>query len=382
MRLVRMGLAVLILALSLGTAQAARDDVDYLGLATLLLRDGHVQRAAQALGHVKESEPTLDRIRFFTLKAVIALRQQKHRDALVAFEKAIQAGAKDPQLQLSRARSAFALKECEVVLNALTAAGSRANAESDYFLMRAHCLWAVDRRAHALAALVDGHKAFPAHKAFVRRRIHRLMQLNLFREAAQVGQSFLERPDSDEDDVAFVSQALIKSKQSKLAIPILETALLRFPDAKKLRVQSAHAWLKSGHPQTAARIFESLSFRDPNHARDAAEIYREHDRLDRALKLNGRILDQAAKVRQRIAILLDLERFDGVVALAPRLSRLKLLTQDEELRYALAYAYFRLGQYGQAEGHLKKLQSPELFRRAAELRKAMAECQQANGQCD
>jgi hypothetical protein len=47
---------------------------------------------------------------------------------------------------------------------------------------------------------------------------------------------------------------------------------------------------------------------------------------------------------------------------------------DEDLRYALAYAHFQGGDYARAEGHLTALKRPELFRKATELRRLMAEC--------
>ena len=67
------------------------------------------------------------------------------------------------------------------------------------------------------------------------------------------------------------------------------------------------------------------------------------------LRANARILDQKVKLKQRVAILIDLERFEAVSALEPRLSRMELLDDNQELRYALAYALFQVGEHRRAE---------------------------------
>jgi len=147
-------------------------------------------------------------------------------------------------------------------------------------------------------------------------------------------------------------------------------------------VQLGHAWLGAEHPIVGARMFERAALYDPAYSRDAAEIYREEGLLARALALNGRLFEQPAKLRQRLALLLDMQRFEAAAALEPRLSRLDLLADDEELRYALAYARFRLGDFRGAERHLQRLRRPEMFERAGPLRKAMADCRAGVARCD
>jgi hypothetical protein len=183
------------------------------------------------------------------------------------------------------------------------------------------------------------------------------------------------------EDHLFVSEALLQAGQHAEARLLLEEAQLRFGEDERLLVQLGHAWLGTAHPLVAARIFEAAARFDPKYARDAAELYRERQMFGRALALNGRLLEQPAKLRQRMALLIDMERFEAVVALTPRLSRLGMLGDDEELGYALAYAHFRLGDFAEAEARLRRLTTPALFERAAALRKAMADCR-AGGECD
>ena len=134
--------------------------------------------------------------------------------------------------------------------------------------------------------------AFPDKHDFSRMRMQRLLSLKLYQAAAEVGRSLLAHKTRTIDDMLFVAEALLKSEQGKLAVPILEAALLEHPHDNRLRIQLAHAWLKSGQPLTAARAFEKAALLEGRYARDAAEIYRENGFLNKALKLNARIEKQ------------------------------------------------------------------------------------------
>ena len=57
------------------------------------------------------------------------------------------------------------------------------------------------------------------------------------------------------------------------------------------------------------------------------------------------------------------------------------LMADEDILYALAYAEFKTGDFETAEQHLQKLTRPDLFRKAAELRRAMQDCSGDRWQC-
>ena len=119
---------------------------------------------------------------------------------------------------------------------------------------------------------------------------------------------------------------------------------------------------------------------DPQLISEAAELYRRAGRTSRALMLNGQIRDQSVKLKQRLAILLELQRFEQAASMDEDLVRIGLL-EDEDIRYALAYAVFKTGDFDGAEFHLQKLSRPDLFRKAAELRRAMADCSEEPWQC-
>lgn len=97
--------------------------------------------------------------------------------------------------------------------------------------------------------------------------------------------------------------------------------------------------------------------------------------------MNAEEPDQSVKLRQRMGLLVDLDRFEEAAALEPRLRRHRLL-QDEEVAYALAYALYRTGRLDQAEKRLKVVKRPELFDSATALREAMGRCQADPWMCE
>ena len=52
-----------------------------------------------------------------------------------------------------------------------------------------------------------------------------------------------------------------------------------------------------------------------------------------------------------------------------------------EAAYAIAYALFKTGEFGAAERHLAVLTRADLFRKAAELRRAMQDCRKDRWKC-
>lgn len=358
---------------------AKKDDVDHLALAAALLRDGHADRASKVLVQVDTAQEGLALDRYHTLRGLAAYELKAFEDAFTAFTAAVEAGAKDEALQVYRAQCAYELKRCDDVLTALDAVAELTQAP--LYLMRAECQWQTDARSAALQTLVDGGERFPEkQRDFIRVQVKRLVEVGLYQTAVETADGLLTA-DATLDDYLFLSEALLQSNQHAAARAILEKARLRWPADERPTVQLAHAWLGTGHTRTAAMMFERAADQNPRYAKDAAEIHRRRGAAYSALLQNARILDQQAKLRQRVGILLERERFAAVSALGPRLDRLGLLESDEELRYALAYAWFRQGEFKAAETELRRLKRSDLFERAAGLRKAMAECRQSPDRC-
>lgn len=238
----------------------------------------------------------------------------------------------------------------------------------------------MQRKSEAIATLERGAKAFPEKSEFERIRIFYLIELQLYTAAAEVSRRYLERATATEEDYVAIGEALRTARDYRGAQLILEGARLRYPESEKIVVQLAHAYLDAEQKITSAMLFEEAALLEPKYAFEAAELYKESGQTYRATWMNARVADQTAKTKQRLSLLVDSEDFEAVSALEPKLTRLGLLS-DQSVRYAVAYAAFKTGQFGKAEQHLRQVTTPELLDSALQLRKAIETCREAGWEC-
>ena len=380
--LMRLALVATLLA---GGAQAASggdeiSDAERLELAARLTADGEYERAARALGKVDTRAEELDLAKYHTVAGLIALNQNRNEDAVRNLEDATAAGQADPTVQLYLAQAHFALERWREALAALDATGETADALGGVWQMRAHAWWALGERQRALDTLGQAAARFPANNSFTRRQVFYLIEAGLYQEAAILGRQFLRRGDAKAEDYAAIGSALRRTRSYDEALAILESARLRYPDNDALSKALAQTWLEAGKPLAAARMLEQAALRDPALWVETAELYRRAGYPALALSLNARVPDPARKLKQRVGLLVELRRYGEVAGMESALRRAGAL-EDEDVRYALAYAFFRAGDFAAADRHLAALKRPELFRKATELRKVMEECADAPWSC-
>ncbi len=361
-------------------AQDDMSDPERLELAARLTSDGEYERAARALGKVDTAAEDLDLAKYHTVAGLIAINQNRNEDAIRNLKDAVAAGQADPTIQIYLAQANFALERWPEALAALDAAGETANALGSVWQMRAHAFWAQGQRQQAFDTLTRAAQRFPANNTFTRRQVFYLLEAGLYEEAAELGRKFLTRGDVKAEDYAAIGSALRRTKRYDEALVILESARLRFPDNDAIAKALSQTYLEADQPLAAARLLESAALRDPNLLVETAELYRRAGYGALALSLNARVPDQAKKLKQRIGILVQLKRYGEVTGMESALHRSGVL-DDEDVRYALAYAYFRAGDFAAADRHLAALKRPERFRKATELRKVMEECADAPWSC-
>lgn len=160
----------------------------------------------------------------------------------------------------------------------------------------------------------------------------------------------------------------------------LEAARLKFPASENVVKVLAATYLEQGQPLAAGELMYRASLSNPALKPEAAELFRRAKLYARALAVNAEIGDQSLKLKQRLGILVELGRYAEVRGMEGALTRTRLL-DEEEVRYALAYALYKEGDFAAAEGHLAKLSKPDLFRKATELRQSMQECADERWRC-
>jgi len=368
----------LLIAPSLSLAQESADtiegELERLPLAALLIGDGNYERARQVLAAVDVDDPEVDLIRYHTLSGLVSLNLNELALAVRAFRAAIDAGQDEPVVWLYLAQAYFGQEQWVETLYALDRAGPEATRLPSVFLIRSQAHWQLEEYQQAWSVLSEGREIFPDRAGdFARRQVFLLVEQGLYQEAADQGRRFLAGQNARPDDALAIGNALRQSGQYLEAARILEQARLAHPDKVDLSRLLAHTYLSSDRVLGAAEVLRQAAIYDPRLLGEAAELYRRAGHLMEALTLNAAIIDQNQKLKQRLAILVELQRFEQAAAMEPDLMRTGLL-EDEDIRYALAYAYFKSGEFDDAESQLSRLERPDLFRKATELRRVMEQC--------
>ncbi|MCR9090374.1 tetratricopeptide repeat protein [Algiphilus sp.] len=380
MMLRRLLMLCLLAALPAVAPVQASDEVDYVGLASLLLKDGHYDRAEGALANVDESDEDLDRVRYFTLKGLIKLRNQLHAEAKEALNTAIAAGQEDPVVYLYLAQAHFGLNEYRETLQALQKAGAETQGRPEIVVFRAQAHWQLGEKFKAWDVLADASEQFPETGEFLRRRVFMLIDLGMYRAAAELGLEYIQRFGAEEPDLLAIGRALRQSGEPERALAFLEQAYLRYPGSKSAMLELAHTYLETRRTLAAARLFEQAAAFYPELTSEASELYRDAGHTMHALNLNARTADSQKKFKQRLALLVQLEQFEQVAAMERDLKRVGL-TEEGSVRYALAYAFFKTGRFEKAESYLAGLSDPDLFKQATNLRSAMSSCEESPWAC-
>jgi len=341
-------------------------DADYVGIAAVMLRDGNLSRATDALANVDEDDPDIDRARYYTLRGLLALRTGNPEASITDFQKAVENGQTDPSINAYLAQAFFLTERYQEAIDAVDRLSSLRDFPSLYSV-RAASQWNQDQWEAAFQTLERAELLFPDRDDFARQQVVYLLELGLSQEAAQRSVEFLASAPPEPDSYLTIGQALRQGGQQELAIRVLEEARLRFPASEQVRLVLAQAYLEQEMPRTAARLVEEAAAGNFSLYFEAAELYRRAGEFRKALYLNSLVLDVDRKTRQRFRLLLASERFEEAVAIEPRLNQMGA-TEEDDIRYSLAYAYYRNGQFNQAREYLQGIADPEMFRRAVELR--------------
>lgn len=371
------------LALSCCLAQpvwSADDEVDYMELATLMLRDGNLDRAVNSLQQVDTSVEEFDWVRYHRLFGMAYLRSGNKELAKASLDKAVAAGATEAVVFVYLAQVNFELNDYEGTIAALERAGDEVARIASTYHMRAQAHWLLKQYPEAVAVLDQAAVIFPEEPGFQRRKVFYLIDLGLYQEAAEQGQEYLDRSNGDLEDYVAIGDALRRSGQVDRALRFLEAAKLRFPESTLVSKVLAHTYIEKNSLHVAANIIDEASIQDTDLIPEAAELYRRAGQVYRAMLLNSQVRDQNAKFKQRMALLLELGHYEQAAAMEQDLYRIGLL-DNEDIRYALAYAMFKTGAYDTAEQHLSLLRRSDLFRKAVEVRRAIEECRETPWRC-
>ena len=377
--------AAIVLGCYVHSVQAAENknkvqSADFIELAAVMLKDGHHDRALLALQSVDLGNKKTDLARFYTLQGLAYLGLNDLEAAKDSLQQAVKNGQKDPSIFIYLAQVYFGIKDYKKTIDAIGKAGNLINKDAALISIKAESYWHLKETEAAINALNDGQRAFPADLRFLKRKVFYFVELGLYQEAVKLGRDYLKRSNASAADYIAFGNALRLSREYQEAINILEIARLQFPQDEMTAKLLAHTYLDQGKLNSAAFILEQAALLNPQLQAEAAEVYRRAGRFHKALTLNESISDQKVKFKQRLSILLALKQFERAANMESSLYRTGLL-EDQDVRYALAYALFSSRRFAEANKHLDHLKNADLFRKGTELRRLMEICKTEPWQC-
>jgi len=379
-RILQLLMAVtLLFAAEAGWAKKA-PKTDFISLAATMLKDGHYDRALLSLQSVDMEDEATDLMRFYTLQGLAYMNLNDMLAAKESLQSAIKNGQQDPVIYVYLAQVNYALKEYQELIVAVDKAG---NIVANYPLlleMKAQSHWQLQQPYAAIDTLNTAQQMFSSDYRFMRRKVFYLVELKLYQQAAQLGQQYLNLSAGKASDYIAIGNALRLSKEYQQTLLIMEDARLKFPDNVTIAKVLAHTYMDMGQLNSGAFILEQAAQYDPRLIAEAAEVYRRAGRLYKALTLNPVIREHKVKLKQRLAIFLALKRYEQAANMQKSLYRTGLLG-DQNIRYALAYAYFSSGQFDAASKQIDYLTESELFKKGLELRRMMEACKEEPWQC-
>ena len=360
--------------------EADEADVDYLELASLMLKDNNLERAETALSQVDREREGFDLQRFHVVSGLLQVRKGENQAAIDAFQAAKKLGEVDAVINVYLAQSAFALEQYALVIESLNSAGERVARIPSVYHMRGQAHWLLKQHDMAIAVMDQASLIFPADASFQRRKIFYLIELGLNSTAAELGQAYLEQHQADAADYVAIGNALRVSGNLILALRFLERAKLIFPHDADVTKSLAATYISNQSYHAAANLVHQLALSDPALLSEAAELYRRAGQRHLALTLNSQVEDQKQKLKQRLGLLIELQNYEQAASMEQDIKRVRI-DDDENIQYALAYALFKVGDYEQAESYLSRITDTQLFQKAVEVRKIMADCADEPWRC-
>ncbi|WP_345975012.1 hypothetical protein [Sulfurimonas sp. HSL3-7] len=361
--------------------KSKNDEVDHVALAALLMKDGHYARAAETLNEADTTQKDFDFVLYYTIKGLVFTKQQLYKVANEQFYKAIESGQTEPTIYLYIAQNNFKLLDYQGTIEALDKAGDIAAAKPQLLALRAECHWKLEQRPEALETIAETIARFPDYFAVYKQRFNYYVELGLYQSALEDAEIYLanEKPNA-KTYLSFIG-ALRKSGATQKATELAERGNLKFPESAEMTVMLAHLYLDQEMIHAAADLFDQASIEDAKYTKEAAEMLRRAREFTLALYKNTQLLDTKEKYKQRIAIYLEFGEYERVVSAHSAIERSGLL-EDENIRYALAYAYYMTANFAACEAQLKELTRPDLFAKATELRKNIEKCQNNAWECE
>lgn len=352
----------------------AEEQVDYVNLGATLLKDGYIQRAKTVLEKVDVRKEDFDFARYYSLKGILLHKLSYPTLSNIFIDEAVKRGQNSSSIFLYSAKNFWLLQDYPNVIKALDKAGTAAKEEPQFIVIRAESFKQQGLLEDAWSVLDEGIDLFPAESLFFRQKFYYLLELGYFKTAIEYAHKYLQTKDYTAKDYLAVAYSLRENSQFEAAAALLEEAVIKHRDDKKLVELLGQVYIDQEKYLMAALVFDWAAMKSPSFSHKAAMLYLKSDQPIRSLQLNRRVLDQKEKFKQRLAIDIYLDDYETLIAKEPALKRYNLLEEDSIL-YALGYGFFKTGNYESAKKYLKMVSDSQLFGKASRIFQQIEKCQ-------
>lgn len=405
--------------------EAQEQTINHIEIATIMFYDGNYKKALEELQKAKDSHTNIDWMKYHSMRGIIFLKEEKYTQSIAELNQAIIFTRKKvyqaPVQEKEKREYLFTLfsnkekieepkkvvpvydpeklrkekiEELYIYLSqayyrngqyihtveALDAAGEKGRERAALFTLRAECYWKAGQKASAIATLSKGTKLFPKDATLLKQKFYYFAELTLYQASISAAKAYMQKVPANAQEYISLAQMLFTAGESVEAVKILEEAKMRFPVSAKIHILLGHYYNQKDMPYTTAHLFEQGSYYDKKYLKEASEMYRRAGALSHALYLNSKMSDNVEKTKQKVAIYVNRGEFEKIIGLKDALNRYGLL-EDDNMRYALAYAYYIVKDYDEAEVQLKKIQDDALFSKATVIRKNIEKCKNNSLEC-
>jgi len=416
---------ILFLTYSLQANEAEEQTINHMEIATIMYYDGKYDKALEELQQAKDSHTKVEWDKYHNMRGLIFLKNENYQSSINAFKKAIIATKQkvytppveekpkreylftvlsenkkveepvitkpvfDPEklrkdqieeIYIYLSQAYYKAEQYINTVHALDAAGEKGRASASLFTLRAECYWKADQKGSAIDALSRGAKLFSKDATLLKQKFYYFAELKLYQASIAAAKAYMKKMPANAQEYISLAQMLQSGGESEEAIKVLEEAKLKFPSSAKVHILLGHYYNQKDMPHVTADLFEKGSYYDANYLKEAAEMYRRNGELAHALYLNSMMTDKEEKTKQKVAIYIGKGEFEKIIGLKDALDRYGLVKNDN-MRYALAYAYYMVKDYDSAESHLKKIEDDELFSKATVIRKNIEKCRSNSLEC-
>lgn len=230
--------------------------------------------------------------------------------------------------------------------------------------------------------LQEGTAKFPASLLLILANVNFLTEKKLLHAA----DGFVRRVKNragvfGEEAYLLAAKAFRQAGALNSAAWILEESVLALPEAKRLKLELAQVYVMQKRFLSAGSLLQTVAAADGKYYLETAELYRRARAYAQALSANQAVPDEKERLKQRLIIFLDQERFGAATGMRGDLERLGLVGDNEEIAYGLAFAFYQQKKFTETEALLARVRRADLFKKATWIRQSMETCTAQKWEC-